>query len=118
MKMRGLWAIAFLVSLATACYAAQKGKNQPASAALTPAQLGDSEATEGQAANSQTKPPLSTKLGDYSLNLDTVEHRYIGTPDPAGLTPLKQESVFPGVGLKLSRPLPDNFWNFGEKPAQ
>jgi len=54
----------------------------------------------------------ATQLGNYSLQLDTDQPRNVNPPDPTGLTPLRQETKRPFVGLKLSRPLPDSFWNF------
>ena len=88
MKVGSGFVLAFLFGFGTACYAGEASKDSGLEA-LT-----------------------STQLGDYSLKLDTDEPRNIGVPDPSGLTPLKQETVKPFLGLKLSRPLPDNFWNF------
>jgi hypothetical protein len=54
----------------------------------------------------------SAQLGEYSLKLDTDKPQNVGVPDPSGLKPLRQETPGPFLGLKLSRPLPDSFWNF------
>lgn len=94
MKLRAVSAIALLLGVASASYAAENGNANPSASALTPYQL-----------------------GDYSLNLDTDEPRIIGVPDPPGLITRQRETVRPFLGLKLSRPLPDNFWNFEQPPA-
>jgi hypothetical protein len=110
MKMRGFWGIAFLIAFATAGYAAERGKY------LSPAS--DSAVLDDWEGNNQTMIPLTTRFGDYSLMLDADKPRYTGVPDPAGLTPLRQDTTVPFLGLKFSRPLPDNFWNFGDVPAR
>ncbi len=94
MKVRRHIAFAFFFGFASACYAGEADKNSQSLSALT-----------------------STQLGEYSLKLDTDEPRQIATV-PSGLTPLRQETVRPFLGLKLSRPLPDNFWNFGSTGKQ
>lgn len=62
--------------------------------------------------NTKLEELTSTQLGDYSLKLETDEPQKIGVADPSALTPLRRDTVKPFLGLKLSRPLPDNFWNF------
>jgi hypothetical protein len=80
------------------------------------------------AENSKESPSVSTltsyQLGDYTLELNTNDPSIKGVPDPSGLDNLRQETnrpweekILPFLGLKLSRPLPDNFWNFGQAPA-
>ncbi len=54
----------------------------------------------------------AAQLGNYSLQLKTDQPRNVNPPDPSGLAPLRQETIRPFLGLKLSRLLPDGFWNF------
>jgi hypothetical protein len=54
----------------------------------------------------------SMQLGDYSIKLDTDEPRQPGVPDPSGLSTMRQDTPRAFLGLSLSRPLPDHFWNF------
>lgn len=89
MKARTVFAFALFFGFASNSYAAENGEKTQSMSALT-----------------------STQLGDYSLKLHTDEPRQIATV-PSGLATLRQENVRPFLGLKLSRPLPDNFWNFG-----
>ncbi len=94
MQVRGRIAFVFFLAFVSACYAGEDDKNGQSLSALT-----------------------STQLGEYSLKLDTDEPRQIATI-PSGLTPLRQQTARPFLGLKLSRPLPDNFWNFGSNGNQ
>ena len=111
MKASVACAAAFLIAFSAVSHAAGRSNVPRKHSELTPAQLGDSEVTDD--GGSQTNSPLSAQVGEYSLNLDTTERRVSGAPDPAGLSPLRQEPIIPGLGLKLTRPLPNNFWNFG-----
>ena len=55
----------------------------------------------------------SMQLGDYSVNLATDEPKF-ATPEPSGLSTMRQEDAPRAfLGLSLSRPLPENFWDFG-----
>jgi hypothetical protein len=62
------------------------------------------------------KPGLalpSMQLGDFDMKLATDEPHVAGVPDPSGLTTMRQDdSPRAFLGLSLSRPLPDNFWDF------
>jgi hypothetical protein len=87
MKAKAVFAITLMFGVASTCYAAEKDKG----AALT-----------------------SYQLGDYSLGLDTDDPNKPDPAAPPGLTTLRQETIRPFVGLKLSRPLPNNFLNFGQ----
>jgi hypothetical protein len=87
MKVLPVFAIAILFGLASTCFAAEKDKGS----VLT-----------------------SYQLGDYSLGLDTDDPNKPDPAAPPGLTTLRQETILPFLGLKLSRPLPNNFWSFGQ----
>lgn len=54
----------------------------------------------------------SMQLGDYSVKLDTDEPQQTSALAPSGLSTLRKESPRAFLGLSLSRPLPDHFWNF------
>ncbi len=94
MQSAAVGALALLLVFTSASYAAENGKENLTGSALT-----------------------SYQLGDYSLSLETDEPRIKDVPVPPGLINRERESVRPFLGLKLSRPLPDNFWNFGHDPA-
>ena len=53
----------------------------------------------------------SVELGDYDMKLATDEPR-LTTPEPSGLAAMREDSPRAFLGLSLSRPLPDYFWNF------
>lgn len=75
-------------------------------------------ATDCQAADKSKdgKPELalpSMQLGDFDMKLATDEPRVAGVPDPSGLSTMRQDtSPRAFLGLSLSRPLPDNLWDF------
>jgi hypothetical protein len=54
----------------------------------------------------------SMQLGDFAMKLDTDEPRLAGVPEPSGLATMRQDSPKAFLGLSLSRPLPDDFWDF------
>lgn len=55
----------------------------------------------------------SMQLGDYSVNLATDEPKF-AIPEPSGLSTMRQEDAPRAfLGLSLSRPLPEKFWDFG-----
>jgi hypothetical protein len=55
----------------------------------------------------------SMQLGDYSVNLATDQPKF-ATPEPSGLSTMRQDDTPRAfLGLSLSRPLPENFWDFG-----
>jgi hypothetical protein len=87
MKARAVLAVAMLVGLPSIGFAAENGK----ASALT-----------------------SYQLGDYSLGLDTDNPNKPDSTAPLGLSTLRQDTIQPFVGLKLSGPLPDHFWNLGQ----
>lgn len=78
---------------------------------------GASYAAENGKENSSVSALTFYQLGDYSLNLDTDEPCIRDVPDPPGLITRQRETMRPFLGLKLSRPLPDNFWNFQQAPT-
>ncbi len=82
-------AFALCAGAATDCHAADKAKDGKTEHALP-----------------------SMQLGDYSMKLATDEPRLAGVPEPSGLTVMRQDSPRAFLGLSLSRPLPDDFWNF------
>jgi len=72
-------------------------------------------ATTEQPANSNNIEALTaTQLGDYTLQLNTDRPQPSSAPTPPGLVPSKQDGIDPFVGLKLSRPLPNDFLSFGK----
>lgn len=81
-----IFAFPFLFGVATNCYAGEERKDN------------------------NIESLTSTQLGDYSSKLETDEPQNFSAPDPVGLTTLRQETIKPFLGLKLSRFLPDNFW--------
>lgn len=89
MSVRTILAFAFFLAFAAACQAAEQSKQDQPKFALPSAQL-----------------------GDYSLKLDIDEPAHAGAPDPSALTPLRQQTIRPFVGLSLSRPISDKFWKF------
>jgi hypothetical protein len=53
----------------------------------------------------------SMELGNYSLKFEGEAPKTTIAPgDPAGLMPLKKESLGPFLGLRLSTPLRDDFF--------
>jgi len=56
----------------------------------------------------------TTQLGDYSLKLETDQPASSNAPVPLGLLPSKQDAINPFVGLKLSKPLPNDFLSLGK----
>jgi hypothetical protein len=101
MRLPAVFIVQLLLVYATVSYGAENSKDRPSVSALT-----------------------SYQLGDYTLELKTDEPSIKGAPDSSGLDNLRQETnrrweenIRPFLGLKLSRPLPDNFWNFGQAPA-
>lgn len=87
MRLRAVLAIAILAALSSTGFAADKDKGS----ALT-----------------------SFQLGDYSLGLDTDDPNKPDPAAPPGLATLRQETIRPFVGLKLSTPLTINFWSSGQ----
>ncbi len=76
--------------------------------AVTPARAADKPA-----AGKEELALPSMQLGDYALKLATDEPRMASAPAPSGLSPMRdddQPRAF--LGLSLSRPLPDHFWDF------
>jgi hypothetical protein len=84
MRLRAVLAIAILAALSSTGFAADKDKGS----ALT-----------------------SYQLGDYSLGLDTDDPNKPDPAAPPGLVTLRQETIRPFVGLKLSTPLTTHFWS-------
>ena len=76
-----------------------------------------SHAAENGKGNANASPLTSYQLGGYSLGLDGNEPRISDALEPPGLVTLRQDSFQPFFGLKLSKPLPDNFWNLEHAPA-
>jgi len=101
MRLPAVVIVQLLLVYATVSYGAENSKKSPSVSPLT-----------------------SYQLGDYTLELNTDEPSIKGVPDPSGFDNLRQETnrpwkekILPFLGLKLSRPLPDNFWSFGQAPA-
>lgn len=83
-------ALALVAGFATACSAAEKGKDGQPEYALPSAQF-----------------------GDYSLKLDTTAPKPLDSPEPGALTDLRRDTIRPFVGFRLSRPISDDFWKIG-----
>jgi hypothetical protein len=80
MRMTGAVALVFLLGFANGCFAGENEKNKIEAA-------------------------TTTKLGDYSLKLETDRPRSNNVPLPAPLTAPKEDAVKPYVGFKLLRQL-------------
>ncbi len=90
MKALAALVATILIGIASTCFAAENGK-QGKESALT-----------------------SYQLGDYSLGLDTDDPNKPASSEPPGLVTLRQETIRPFVGFRLSGPLPDSFFGLGQ----
>jgi hypothetical protein len=70
------------------------------------------------AGNDKGSGLTSYQLGDYSLGLDTDDPNKPDPAAPPGLATLRQDTIRPFVGLKLSTPLTTHFWNFKQGPQE
>ena len=81
MRMTGIIALVFLLGFANGCFAGETEKNKIEAA-------------------------TTTKLGDYSLKLETDQPRNNNVPPlPSPLTARREDAVKPYVGFKLLRQL-------------